>query len=78
MSDAELIDALGGATKVAQALGLSRPQNVSNWKFRAGGIPPAHRPAVLVLARNAGLELDEAAFLRVPRSLLERTNGRAA
>lgn len=40
--DRELIDSLGGATKVAALLGLVKPggvQRVHNWKTR--GIPPA-------------------------------------
>lgn len=41
MSDADLIEELGGPTKVSDLLGLPRdngPQRVSNWKVR--GIPP--------------------------------------
>lgn len=41
MTDADLIETLGGCTKVSDLLGLPRengPQRVSNWKVR--GIPP--------------------------------------
>lgn len=42
MTDAELIEALGGPTRLSDELGYPRdggPQRVSNWKTR--GIPPA-------------------------------------
>lgn len=44
MTDSELIQALGGPTRVAELLGLSDRgaiQRVSNWKRR--GIPPRMR-----------------------------------
>jgi hypothetical protein len=66
MTDRELIRALGGPKRVAAALGLSR-QSVTNWTLETrSGIPPAHRPGVLALARSRGVVLDEDAFLRVP------------
>lgn len=54
MTDSELIQALGGPTRVAELLGLSDRgaiQRVSNWKRR--GIPPRMRldhPRVFAIA----------------------------
>lgn len=64
MTDAEVIAALGGPTKLARALGLRRPQMVSMWKARR--IPAEWRPRVLGLLRASRVTLDEDAFLGVP------------
>lgn len=46
----QAIDDLGGAVRVAEALGLSRTR-VANW--RARGIPWEYRPAIADLLREA-------------------------
>lgn len=58
MNDSELIDALGGPTKLAERLGyppIGGPQRVSNW--RARGIPPRvklERPDLFLTPLPAG------------------------
>ncbi len=50
----DVIDQLGGATKVAKALGMKR-NRVSNWRDR--GIPWRYRVAVAKLAMTHGIKL---------------------
>jgi hypothetical protein len=64
MTDSELIDALGGTTAVARALGIGRWNTVSMWRGR--GIPMAWRPAVLDLAEQRSVAVERRAFLRLP------------
>lgn len=61
MKDAEIITALGGTAKVAEALGVAL-NTTSNWKGR--GIPWQMRPKVKALARRKRLALP-ADFLTV-------------
>ena len=68
MDDATIILRLGGATAVAQRGGWSRSR-VSNWPAR--GIPADCRGRILELAREDGLPLDEAAFMRPVLELME-------
>lgn len=78
MTDRELIRALGGPKRVAGLLGVSR-QAVTNWTLqsppadRRPGISPGYRPAVLALAREAGLGVDPDEFLRVPKTVGQET-----
>lgn len=65
MTDAEIIEALGGASAVADLIGAGQPQVVSNWKNPARGIPARWRPRIVALARLRGLALDEDRFLGV-------------
>ena len=54
MTDIELIEKLGGTTKVAEALGFD-PRVVSNWKKR--GISGVGRYLIADLANSAGVRL---------------------
>jgi DNA-binding transcriptional regulator YdaS (Cro superfamily) len=67
MSDgADIIDKLGGTTKVAEGLGINPPV-VSNWRER--GIPPKRWPAILGLAKRnkvKGVTLDRLARAGTP------------
>ena len=60
MTDYQIVEALGGAIKVAQALGINT-EIVR--KFKARGIAWKYRPAVLALARRRKV--------RVPSDFLE-------
>ena len=51
MTDAEIIDALGGTMEVAKALKID-PRVVSNWKNRPTGISAAGRYQVREFARR--------------------------
>ena len=51
-----IIDALGGTSKVAAALSLSRAA-VSCWKSRPGGIPAPHWASLVRLAGENGVEV---------------------
>lgn len=52
---AELIDELGGVTKVARALGIARLAVVGNW--RARGVPWKYRQAIATLAAASHVDL---------------------
>jgi len=55
---ADIIDALGGTSKVATALGLTA-STVSSWKFsKTGKIPSWRMPAVRKLAKKWGVDLN--------------------
>lgn len=51
MSDAQIIDELGGPTKVSQRLPVGR-QAISNWKVK--GIADRFRPGIYEMAERAG------------------------
>ncbi|WP_372918709.1 carph-isopro domain-containing protein [Sandarakinorhabdus sp.] len=53
LSISDLIDQLGGATKLAGEIGVL-PSAVSNWKPR-GAVPAEHRLTVWRMAKVAGL-----------------------
>jgi hypothetical protein len=68
MDASELIDALGGANKVATMIGVT-PAAVRNWKV-FGVLPPKHYLKMRSLAEDMGLRMPEALFA-------ERANGQA-
>jgi hypothetical protein len=70
MTDAEIIQLLGGPRAVAGKLSISR-QRVVNWCHPDRQIPPPWRPAVYRMALEHGLKLDKALFLRLPQWFLE-------
>ena len=47
----DIIDRLGGAKALAEALGLTK-QAVTNWRLGKRGIPWRHRPAIARLAAD--------------------------
>jgi hypothetical protein len=55
----ELIDKLGGNSKVAPLVGL-KPNAVGNW--RVNGIPPRHYPRLLRALNEHGLTASYAIF----------------
>ncbi len=57
----DIIDALGGTSKVAGALGIP-PQTVSSWKA-TGSIPKWRTDAVRKLAKSKGVDLAQAQAL---------------
>ncbi len=56
MTPRQIIDALGGTGKVADALDLT-PSTVSTWKT-AGNIPKWRMDGIRKLARKAGVDVD--------------------
>ena len=83
MDDIRLIDLLGGAQKLADALTASgwpiRADAIYMWRSR-GVIPSQHRPWIADIARTAGVAFDESLFLRAqPGFLLSaKRNGESA
>ena len=69
MTDMNLISALGGPTLLSKELGI-RSHAVIQWRV-CGAIPHKHRPAVLALALQHGIEIDPAEFLGVPGLKIE-------
>lgn len=53
----QVIEALGGTMKVAEALSLT-PSTVSSWKSAKGGIPRWWKRDIEALAAKAGVCLD--------------------
>jgi len=55
----EVIQAFGGLTKAAKALGHKHVTTVDGWR-RSGRIPPWRKPEIIVAAKRAGIPLPEA------------------
>ena len=66
MTDAEIIDALGGTMAVAEGLKID-PRVVSNWKTRISGISAAGRYKIRDFARRKRFKL--------PDGFMEAANG---
>ena len=75
MDDKQILQSIqkvvGNRGAFAGALGFEHGEVISNWKSR--GIPQAHRPAVLALALQHGIEIDPAEFLGVPGLKIENS-----
>lgn len=70
-SIAELIEALGGVTATARAIGGISPQAVSNMRAR-NSVPPEHWPALVDASAVAGIEgitIEKLASMRADRRI---------
>lgn len=73
MTASEIIDALGGTSKVAAALSVSAP-TVSVWRWRPGGIPGRYWMALVALAEASGhTEIDLETLARLGSKIYENT-----
>jgi len=61
MRHGRIIDQLGGWWEVANSLSLN-PSTV--WRWKSNGIPPGRWPAIITLARKAGLVLTTDQLMR--------------